>query len=252
MKALIAIPVYNEERYVERVIEKVRPYAPHILFVDDGSTDATPRILARFPVEVIRRAENRGYGRSIRDSFRWAILERYDWLVTMDCDEQHEPEFIPEFLRMARSTDADVISGSRYLRVFAGDDDAPSDRREINTAITAEVNCRLGDRLGITITDAFCGFKAHRVESLRKLRPTVNGYAFPAQFWTQCAAAGLRVAELPVRRIYKDASRTFGGNLDNPTARLAHYREILHREIRRQQGRLPARAMLGLGTRLCP
>lgn len=249
MKALVAIPVYNEQRHVRRVIERILPHARHVLFVDDGSTDDTPRLLAEYPVDVVRRVQNRGYGRSVRDAFRWAICEQYDWLITMDCDEQHEPDSIPDFLHAAGRNDADIISGSRYLcsrselEAFGA---PPEDRRAINTTITAELNARLSGPLGARLTDAFCGFKAYRVESLRMLRPTVNGYAFPMQFWVQAAAARLRVRELPVRLIYNDPNRSFGGHLDDPTVRLEHYRHILHRELRRQAARLPCRALKGV------
>ncbi len=47
MKVLTAIPVYNEARHVESVLREVRRYSPHILVVNDGSTDGTADILAR-------------------------------------------------------------------------------------------------------------------------------------------------------------------------------------------------------------
>ena len=47
MRFLTAIPVYNEERYLESVLQEVRRYSPHILVVNDGSTDRTPEMLAR-------------------------------------------------------------------------------------------------------------------------------------------------------------------------------------------------------------
>ncbi len=246
MRTLVAIPVYNEARYVRGVLGRVLSFSPDVLVVDDGSTDATPRLLPEFPVEIIRHAKNRGYGKSLRDAFRYAIAEDFDWLVTMDCDEQHEPAAIPAFLEEAARDRADVISGSRYLTVATGDDAAPPDRRMINATITDEINARLFLPPRTPITDAFCGFKAYRVDSLRRLRPTVSGYAFPMQFWAQAVAAGLRVCELPVRRIYNDPSRTFGGHLDDAAIRLAHYRHILHREIRRLAASLPVEAVRGL------
>src|SRR5436853_7273533 len=98
-RTLIGIPVYNEQNYVAKVLHEVRRYAPDdILVVDDGSTDRTPELLAQQPVEVIRHAENRGYGRSMQDMLRWAKVDGYDWLITMDCDEQHEPAAIPRFM----------------------------------------------------------------------------------------------------------------------------------------------------------
>lgn len=250
MRFLVAIPVYNEEKYVRRVLDRVLRFAGNVLVVDDGSSDQTPHILPEYPIDVIRHAVNRGYGRSMRDAFRWAIAEDYEWLVTMDCDEQHEPAAIPSFIEAASSSGgarpADIISGSRYLCDAVDADAPPPERRAINATITKELNCRFADVLGCTMTDAFCGFKAYRVDSLRKLMPTVNGYAFPMQFWVQAAAAGLTVRELPVRLIYNDLSRTFGGALDNADQRLKHYRAILHREIRRQAERLPRSATAGI------
>src|SRR5207249_3942398 len=130
MRTLVAIPVYNEEKYVRRVLDKVMTYAGNVLVVDDGSTDQTPDILSRYPIDVIRHAVNAGYGRSMREAFRWAISEGYDWLITMDCDEQHEPAAIPRFIDAAsaadapnareRGADADVISGSRYMPFVCG------------------------------------------------------------------------------------------------------------------------------------
>jgi dolichol-phosphate mannosyltransferase len=248
MRTLVAIPVYNEAKYVRGVLAKVLTHAEHVLMVDDGSTDDTPRILPDFPVEIIRHSKNRGYGKSLKDAFRFAIAEDFDWLITMDCDEQHEPAAIPEFIEQAGRDNADIISGSRYLVPANDDDRPPADRRAINATMTDEINTRLASALGGPLTDAFCGFKAYRVDSLKLLRPTVSGYAFPMQFWVQAAASGLRVRELPVRRIYNDLTRTFGGTLDDAELRLAHYRMILRRELRRRAGHLPASALAGLAA----
>lgn len=230
MRWLVAIPVFNEERYLPRVLDAVARYTRDILVVNDGSTDGTAALLAARPhVATIAHPENRGYGQSLIDAFRFAGCRGYDWVITMDCDEQHEPAHIPEFVRAAQAGEADVISGSRYLRSFTEDDPAPPDRRQINDTVTRLIR----QVLGLKLTDSFCGFKAHRVSAMRRLQLDVPGYAFPLQFWVQCARAGLRVVELPVRRVYRDLSREFGGTLDDPAARLQHYLEVFLRELRR-------------------
>ncbi|MCH7962242.1 MAG: glycosyltransferase family 2 protein [Planctomycetes bacterium] len=244
MRTLIAIPVYNERKHVTRVLERVREYASDILVIDDGSTDDTPMLLAKQPVEVIRHAENRGYGHSLLDAFRWARVDDYDWVITMDCDEQHEPAAIPRFLAAAARGEADVISGSRYLDIACQGECPPEDRRAINAEITGEIN----DRLGLSLTDAFCGFKAYRVQALSGLRLNVQGYAFPMQFWVQAVAHGLTIREIPVKLIYNDLNRTFGGPLDDPKVRLGHYREELHAELRRSADRLPVGALADVAT----
>lgn len=242
MRTLVAIPVFNEERYVHRVLDRVLRHAGNVLVIDDGSTDRTPALLAGFPVDVIRHAVNQGYGHSLQSAFRWAVSVQYDWLITMDCDEQHEPEEIPRFLDEAERNGADIISGSRYLPDSADGDAAPADRRAVNLAITEELNARLN----LNLTDSFCGFKAYRVPPLARLRLDVDGYAFPMQLWVQAVANGLRIREIPVARIYNDPTRTFGAALDNPETRINHYREVLHREIRRCADRLPDVALAGL------
>ncbi|HMN95670.1 MAG TPA: glycosyltransferase family 2 protein [Phycisphaerales bacterium] len=258
-RILLAIPVYNEERSVDRVLSEVRRYVPEILVIDDGSTDSTPALLWRHPVEVIRHARNRGYGRSIADMLRWARVDGHDWLVTMDCDEQHEPASIPSFLEAIAAAEsgaapADLISGSRYLVPSALDDAPPPDRRSINATITEELNRRIGSLLmadGTAMTDAFCGFKAFRVATCGRLRLDVDGYDFPMQFWVQAAARRLIVRELPVRLIYNDPTRTFGGPLDDAGNRLATYRRTLARELRRCADRLPASAFASLDQGPC-
>lgn len=246
-RTLIAIPVYNEEKYVRNMLTEVRKYHRDVLVIDDGSTDSTPMLLAQQPVEVIRHAENRGYGRSMQDMFRWAQVDRFDWLITMDCDEQHEPTAIPSFLEAIARDDADVISGSRYLVPTPLDDAPPSDRRAINGTITKEIN----DLLGLSLTDTFCGFKAYRVAPLKRLSLDVDGYDFPMQFWVQAVAGGLRIREIPVRLIYNDPTRSFGGPLDDARNRLQLYRATMHRELRRCEGRLPERAREGLNHTCC-
>ena len=229
MTTLIAIPVYNEQAYVDRVLDLVRWHGRgcDILVVDDGSTDNTPMHLARQPVDVVRHASNRGYGRSLRDAFRWAECYGYDWLITMDCDEQHEPESLPDFFAEINRGEADVISGSRYLQTGSNDDQPPAERREVNRIVTDWVN----QQLGLSITDAFCGYKAYHVGALNKLKLDVSGYALPLQFWVQAAAHGLTVREVPIRLIYRDPNRAFGGALDDRDHRLALYREVFEAEL---------------------
>lgn len=245
MNVLIAIPVYNEARHLRRVVRAVARYCDDILVIDDGSTDDTPTLLSRRrDVLTITHPENRGYGQSLIDAFAFADERGYDWVITCDCDEQHEPDQIPDFLAEIARDDADVISGSRYLRGSPGDDPAPPERRRINQTISS----LLDQLLGLRLTDAFCGFKAHRTAAMRRLALTEPGYAFPLQFWVQCVRAGLRVREIPVTRIYRDASREFGGTLDDPAARLHHYLDVLLDEFRHE----PAPAVLAEEERPCP
>ena len=224
---LVALPVYNEARHVDRVLDEVRRYCRDVLVVDDGSSDGTAELLARRrDIRVVRHPENRGYGAALLTAFAYAERHDFELLVTIDCDGQHEPQRIPLFFE-ACTSDVDIVSGSRYLAPFPGDTPPPPERRRINEQVTVELN----RRLGLSLTDAFCGFKCYRTSALRKLNISEPGYAMPLEVWVQAAAAGLKVIELPVPLIYLDEKRSFGGVLDDGQTRLEYYHLTLDRAI---------------------
>ncbi len=226
----MVIPLFNEEATLAQVLDEVRAAAPSadVLVVDDGSTDASPGIVRRYPdVAVITHEVNLGYGQSLIDGFAYAMARGYDAVVTIDCDAQHEPSQIPQFL--AALEDADIASGSRYLDPALGGDPAPPDREQLNGEITA----RLRAITGYPITDAFCGFKAYHVEALRRLVLTEASYGMPLQVWVQAAHHRLRIKELATPRIYKNPERRFWGGLDDVAVRRRYYEDVLDREVQR-------------------
>jgi dolichol-phosphate mannosyltransferase len=226
VRALAALPVYNEVNHLAPVLDEVLRHCREVLVVDDGSRDGTADVLAaRGDVQVLTHAENRGYGAALVSAFDFALQDGYDVLVTIDCDGQHEPGMIPQFV--ARAEDADIVSGSRYLKEFPGDSRPPAQRRRINELITRRVN----RQLGLCLTDAFCGFKAYRVPVLAKFSLTERGYAMPLELWVQAVALGLKIVEMPVPLVYLDEARSFGGALDHAETRLKVYEEVLDRAL---------------------
>src|SRR5207244_1154123 len=203
-------------------LREVRRYSSDILVINDGSSDGTTDLLARqTDVQVITHSHNRGYGAALISAFAYALRQSIDVLVTTDCDGQHEPSRIPVLLEAIHN--ADIVSGSRYLRDFRQNTLPPQDRLEINRQITAELNARFG----LELSDAFCGFKAYRKEALARLEITETGWGMPLQLWVQAARLGLRIKEVGVPRVYLDPNRAFGGVMDDPEQRLAHYRTVV-------------------------
>jgi len=235
---LILIPIYNEQKYIFNVFREVRKYSKDdILVINDGSTDESREIVEEIAscaklkgkLIIINHPVNEGYGQSLIDGINFAQNNNYKYLVTLDCDEQHEPHLIPQFLKKTKKEKVDIVSGSRYLSPRNQIDIPPQDRYRINRQITKLIN----KITNYGLTDSFCGFKAYRVESLKKLKLTEKGYGLPLQLWIQAYKNRLTVKELPVSMIYKDENRTFGNYLDNPEARLKYYQKIIDNEVKK-------------------
>lgn len=237
-KFAIIMPVYNEAPTLEKIIKRLSEYKDgEVVVVDDGSTDATPSILERVGVKgIVRHVQNAGYGQSLMDGFNFAKTNGYEYCITMDADEQHEPGFIPCFLEKLEKFD--IVSGSRYLNPLLSSDVPPPERLEVNRVITE----KLRQITPYALTDSFCGFKGYRVEGLRKLNLTETNYGFPIQFWLQAAKAGLSVTECAIPLIYKDYSRNFNNQFASRDERLNHYLQVMEREAK----------LLGLSSSISP
>jgi dolichol-phosphate mannosyltransferase len=172
----VVIPVYNEAATVCEVLEAVRQvFRGLVIVVDDGSTDGTRDILAGLPdVAVVTHETNEGYGRSLIDGFARARAADAEAIVTMDCDGQHEPAYVPTLIETL-ACGYDLVSGSRYLPESPSAGPVPRERRALNETVTREIN-RV---TGWSLTDAFCGFKAYSARAVDGMRLTESGYAFP-------------------------------------------------------------------------
>ena len=226
MNTLIALPAFNEKKYIRGLISRIKKYSLDILVIDDGSTDGTQKCLLGIKdIKIITHKNNLGYGYTIIEAFKYAIANGYDFLITMDCDGQHLPEEIPAFLNQISYYD--IVSGSRYLIPNSLNQNIPQDRYAINREITEKLN----SITNLNLTDSFCGFKAYKVNALKKMNLTETSYGMPLQLWMQAWRFNFLIKEIPVRLIYNDSSKRFGGWLDNPVRRLRYYKEIIRREL---------------------
>lgn len=234
---LTALPIYNEKAHVQSVLAKVRQTSEAILVVDDGSQDGTTELLQEEEnIFLVTHSQNLGYGAALKSAFQYAIDQKYEYLVTIDCDGQHEPQRIPQFVEACQQVD--IVSGSRYLEKFPGDQPPPEQRKSINLQILAE----LQQLLGLKLTDAFCGFKAYRVTALQQLQITDSGYAMPLELWVQAIHHRLKIKEIAIPLIYLEESRSFGGMLDDGNRRLQYYQRVI-RQSMLAIGRQPPAAM---------
>lgn len=109
----VVIPALNEERAIRDIVSSVLAICPHVIVIDDGSTDATVARIADLPVTLIRHPRPLGKGQGLRDGFRKARELGFDAVVAMDGDGQHLAADIPRLLAAARRYPEHIVIGAR-------------------------------------------------------------------------------------------------------------------------------------------
>jgi dolichol-phosphate mannosyltransferase len=189
----IVIPVYNEHDSLLPLHEEIAAVAQQanlafeILFVDDGSTDGSWKVIAELArqhpwVHGIRFRRNFGKAAALSAGFRAA---RGEIILTLDADLQDDPAEIPRFLRALEEGGADVVSGWKRVRHDPWHKVGPS--RVFNAMVS-----RL---TGVKLHDHNCGMKCYRAEVFREVRLYGELHRFIPVL---AAARGFRVGEIEI------------------------------------------------------
>ncbi len=211
-QALIIIPTYNEAENLSTLLPAIRRAAPdaHILIADDGSPDGTAdlaeRLLADSPSShVLRRTGPRGYGRACLDGFRYALEQRYAYILTMDADLSHDPANLPQLLE-ALEAGGDMVIGSRYCN---GISVVNWPLRRVILSVFANAYVRAILRL--PVSDCTSGYRGYRARALRAAnlsRVVSDGYAFLVEIATRIHRAGLTLREVPIIFVERRAGQS--------------------------------------------
>ncbi|MBI3997155.1 MAG: glycosyltransferase family 2 protein [Candidatus Omnitrophica bacterium] len=194
MKVSIIVPALNEERTIREVLEAVfaTHYDKEVIVVDDGSTDATPRIVQEFQAQhelkVIRHPVRQGKGTALRDGFAVATG---DIVIIQDADGEYHPEDYVHVLRPILKGWADAVYGCRFdgaRRVFL------LSHRIGNWLVNALANV-LYDT---TLTDLETGLKAFRRDALQQLRLTSKDFRIEVELTAELFRHQFRVYEVPI------------------------------------------------------
>jgi dolichol-phosphate mannosyltransferase len=121
---LVIIPTYNEKENIEAIIRAVfnQKKAFHILIVDDNSPDGTAEIVTRLISEfsdrlfLEKRLEKNGIGTAYVHGFKWAIRNKYEYIIEMDADFSHNPKDLIKLYNACANEGADLSIGSRYSK----------------------------------------------------------------------------------------------------------------------------------------
>lgn len=204
IKFSILIPVYNEEKIVEKTIEdlklflNIREYVSEIIVINDGSTDKTKEIIEKIEgIKVINHPYNKGYGASLKTGARSA---QYDWLLFYDGDGQFNPQYISDLLKYTDKYE--MVVGVRQ-----GANTTPWIRKPGKTLLRWVANFLVEKK----IPDLNCGFRLIKKDKLLQFAHILpNGFSLTTTITLAFFKEGLDIKYIPVemeKRVGKSSVR---------------------------------------------
>jgi len=198
----VVVPLLNEEESLEPLLAEVTAALDvcddefEVVFVDDGSTDGSMRVLSRLHDEhanvvVVQLRRNFGKATALQAAF---LEARGDVIVTIDADLQDDPAEIPQLLAKL-DEGFDLVSGWKTRR------NDPFFRRFFSKIF----NWATGAVSGVHLHDVNCGLKAYRAEVLQGMRIYGELHRFIPVL---AAYRGFRVAEIPVNHRARQHGRS--------------------------------------------
>lgn len=204
MKVSVIIPVFNEEKTVSKIIERVekQPFKKEIIVVNDGSTDKTRVILKELnpkKVKVFSHRQNKGKGAAVRTGLKKATGEI---IVIQDADLEYSPKDLPKLIKPIFENKADVVYGSRFLTVKHH----PSLLYYGNRFLTFLTQLLFMKK----ITDMESGYKVFRKKILKGIQIESNHFDFEPEITAKIFKRDARFLELPISyhgRTYEEGKK---------------------------------------------
>lgn len=199
----VVIAAFNEQAAIGATVAALRDTYPHIIVVDDGSSDATAEAAHRAGATVLHHLFNRGQGAALQTGIEYALGRGAELVVTFDADGQHRVEDIPPLVAPIVDGRTDVALGSRFLGHAA---DIPPARRALLRAGLLFTQLTSGLRL----TDTHNGLRAFSRHAASLLSLRQDRMAHASEILDRIRSNRLRYVEVPTRVIYTDYSRNKG------------------------------------------
>ena len=202
LSVAVIIPAFNEERAIAHTIRSVPDFVDHIVVVDDASEDATTQVAVACErsFEIVRHPRNHGVGAAIVTGYRRALALDMDVAVVMAGDGQMDPRDLPALLDPIADGRADYSKGNRFGH---GDvwREMPKSRLVGNVVLSFATKLTSGYW---HVFDSQCGYTAINRRALTgiDLDRVFSRYGYPNDVLARLHAAGMRVADVPVRPIY--------------------------------------------------
>ena len=199
MEVGIVIPAYNVGHRLHNVLSKALEYvqAHRVYVVDDGSTDATAEVAKHYGVVLTRHGTNRGKGEALKSGFRLVLENGLEGIITLDGDGQHDPDYIPDFIRIMEATPCDIVLGVRCFRIGR----MPLDR--IFSNLTSSILVSLVVKKWIP--DSQSGYRLIRASVLKEIHLLSSYYEIETELLIKALWRGSRISYVPISLVYDDS-----------------------------------------------
>lgn len=202
-KLSIIIPVYNEEKTIEKLLSKVLDvdlgrWDKEIIVVDDGSSDKTFQVLSKFNphFKLIRHKKNRGKGAAIQTGLKHASG---DAMVVQDADLEYDPADLPKLLKKYDTGNAAVVFGSRNLKL----------KEHIFYVWGINLSTFLVNMLyDSNLTDLYTCYKLFDAKILNRVKSKALGFEWDIEIIVKILKQGYKIVEAPIS--YKPRSLNEG------------------------------------------
>ena len=120
-KVLLIIPAYNEEKNILTVYKNICDYNKKaktkldVVFINDGSIDATEKILCENNINHIKLIQNLGIGGAVQTGYKYALYNDYDIAIQFDGDGQHNVNYVEALIKLILEENVDMSIGSRFI-----------------------------------------------------------------------------------------------------------------------------------------
>ena len=181
METICIIPVYNENSVrLQNLINESIKHVDQVLIMDDGS-DKNVQLKNCI---IMKNKQNIGKGYSLRKGFGYAIKNKYDNVIMMDGDGEHDPKDISKFLKELKKGNGLVIGTRKQHRSFS--------RTVLNKWMNFWVN------ILVTLKDSSCGYRAIDIKSLKKLSLKSNSFEIDLELILECHQNRIKISNVPI------------------------------------------------------
>jgi len=199
MKLSIIIPVYNEEKTILKVLDKVKKVklndiTKEIILVDDFSTDGTKNILSELKdssLKIFFHQKNHGKGAAIRTALKHATG---DIIIIQDADLEYEPEEYPKLLEPIIENETKVVYGSRLKAIRKNIKNMYKLHYIGNTVLTLMTNLLYGSM----ISDMETCYKVFRKEVIKDMKLKARRFDFEPEITAKILKKGYKIKEVPI------------------------------------------------------